>query len=363
MALMFQRLAHNFIKNGYYPSDGETTRRILNALVPSEGGSMHILDPCCGEGVALAECRSHLGPNTQTFGVEFDEERAAHGKRMLDRCIHGDLMDCVIGPRQFGLLWLNPPYGDLVYDQSGATTKWKGRKRLEKLFYAQTNGLLQFGGVMVLIVPSASLDTELSTWIAQHCTNVRVYRAPEQQFHQVVVLGIRRRSSEARAISEVRDRLAAVGAGGVPEELPESYNAPYSIPSAVKVGTFVLAKMEPVQLAKVIKDNPCLWSQFDLYFSTVAVEHRPPLRAMSDWHLSLALAAGQVSGIVRSKDGRCLVIKGDTHKTKTVRVEHETDKNGLVLETRIRTDQFVPTIRALDFTPGSETYGKILKIS
>jgi hypothetical protein len=29
-----------------------------------------------------------------------------------------------------------------------------------------------------------------------------------------------------------------------------------------------------------------------------------PLHQMSDWHLSLALAAGQVSGVVKSKDGK-----------------------------------------------------------
>ena len=34
MALMFQRIARNFMQNGYYPTDSETTERILNALSP-----------------------------------------------------------------------------------------------------------------------------------------------------------------------------------------------------------------------------------------------------------------------------------------------------------------------------------------
>ena len=45
MALMFQRLAHNYAKNGYFPTDGETTQRILNAIAPCETGVMRILDP------------------------------------------------------------------------------------------------------------------------------------------------------------------------------------------------------------------------------------------------------------------------------------------------------------------------------
>ncbi|PMR73989.1 hypothetical protein C1H69_15055 [Billgrantia endophytica] len=35
MALMFPRLARNFIKNGYFPTDEPTLERCLNALVPA----------------------------------------------------------------------------------------------------------------------------------------------------------------------------------------------------------------------------------------------------------------------------------------------------------------------------------------
>ena len=39
-----------------------------------------------------------------------------------------------------------------------------------------------------------------------------------------------------------------------------------------------------------------------------------PAQALSHWHLALALAAGAISGVVRSKTGRVLVVKGDTHR-------------------------------------------------
>ncbi len=48
MALMFPRLARNFAKNGYYPTDEPTLERALNALMPSDG-PMCILDPCAGD--------------------------------------------------------------------------------------------------------------------------------------------------------------------------------------------------------------------------------------------------------------------------------------------------------------------------
>ena len=104
------------------------------------------------------------------------------------------------------------------------------------------------------------------------------------------------------------------------------------------------------------------WQQFDLLFGKVGQVNRRPLRALSKWHLALALAAGQVSGIVRSGDGRTFVIKGDTHKEKEVKVEVEEKRNGKVTETRIHIDRFVPVIRAIDLTPGSAGSGEILII-
>ena len=45
--------------------------------------------------------------------------------------------------------------------------------RLEKYFYQRTHGLLQVGGVMVLILPSTSFDKQLSGWVATHFRYVR----------------------------------------------------------------------------------------------------------------------------------------------------------------------------------------------
>lgn len=366
MALMFQRLARNYIRNGYFPTDGETIRRVLNALNAAESGELRILDPCCGEGVALAECKHHLGADrTAAFGVEYDEERAWAAKEILDQTIHGDLMDCIVGKRQFGLLWLNPPYGDLVADRmDNAGINWKGRKRLEKLFYERTNAMLQFGGVLVLIIPHYSLDRELAGWIARHFTGVRAFLAPEQQFKQVVVLGVRRRVSEAADVSSVREALAAVGEGYLPPDLPEDWLYGFYTVPAVPDGeaTFVQTRLDARQLQEVISQHRCLWERFDGLFGSTGLAPRRPLRALSPWHLGLTLAAGQVSGVVTAKDGRVYVIKGDTHKEKKIDIEHEIDHKGDVRETRIHTDRFVPVIRALDFTPDSPTFGRALQI-
>lgn len=195
MALMFQRLARNFVKDGYFPTDTETTARILSMLEPSETGTMRIIDPCAGEGVALVECKYHLGlESVEAFGVEFDAERAWHAKGLLDRVIHGDFQETIVTPKNVGLVWLNPPYGDLVSDQGATGDRGKGRQRLEKLFYQRAIRLLQPGGILVLIVPHYSLDREFTGWIASHLDRVVAYRAAESTYKQAVVVGVRRRS-------------------------------------------------------------------------------------------------------------------------------------------------------------------------
>ena len=361
-ALMFQRLAHSFMKNGYYPTDSETMSRIINALKPAEEGTMNIIDPCAGEGTALAECQHHLDASrVNSFAIEYDEERAWHAKSILDQCIHGDLQDCLIAQRQFGLLFLNPPYGDMVADKAGLSSHEGGKQRLEKLFYQKANSMLQFGGVMVLILPSYTLDKEFSNWIARHYDRVNVFLAPEQKFKQVVIFGVRRRVADMANMSAVTNKLQAVGKGVLPVELPRTWNHNlYQVPPIMsgKDIKFVYTKLEAAQLEKELQHNSGLWKQFGMHFGQQIRESKRPLCKMTDWHLALALAAGQVSGTVKSKDGRIFVIKGDTYKDKTSEVKTTVDDDGNLKETRIVTDKFVPAIRALDVTPGSSTLGE-----
>ncbi|HEB56628.1 MAG TPA: class I SAM-dependent methyltransferase [Gammaproteobacteria bacterium] len=365
MALMFQRLARNYAKNGYFPTDSETTTRILGALQPADNGDMRILDPCCGEGVILAECKHTLGVNrTIAYGIEYNEERAWHAKQLLDHCIHADIHDCAVGIRQFGFLLLNPPYGHTVADRTDISSK---SDRLEKLFYRRSVGLLQYGGVMALIIPRYSLDKEMSTWIARHFHTVRAYEAPEQQFKQVVIMGVRQRVEGTD--TGLCQRLSAIGVGDVQAEVfPDEWlNEPYVVPAVQhrqqQDAKFYSARIDQRQLADIIGKEPGLWSRMELVFHYEHQQHRRPLRALSSWHLALALAAGQVSGVVKSRDGRTFVIKGDTFKDKVSSEELvQNGKGEVVGSKRIQTDRFVPTIYALDFTPESPIFGESLII-
>jgi len=368
MTLMFPRLARNFAKNGYYPTDEPTLERALNALRPSDG-QMCILDPCAGEGAAIAEAAHALGrEQVQAFAVEFDAERARHARGLVDHCLHADLMDTMISRQSFGLLWLNPPYGDLSKDVNGNIGyQGQGRARLEKLFYQRTLALLQYGGVLVFIVPGYVLDAELVGWLTRHYADLRIYRAVETQFQQVVIFGRRTRQRELApdGVKAVRNLLLQVGQGEVvPEELPSEWPfLPYTVPSSpAEPEQYFRVTIEPEQFADEVSRLQGLWPSLDTHLGAAQQSLRPPARALSHWHLALALAAGAISGVVRSKTGRVLVVKGDTHKDKTLKREFTERDDGSVAETRILTDRFVPVIRAWDMTPDSPTRGEVLTI-
>lgn len=368
MALMFPRLARNFVKNGYFPTDESTLERALAALAPGDG-SMCIIDPCAGEGVAIAEAAHALGrEQVQAFAVEYDAERARHARQLVDHCIHGDLMDTLISRQSFGLLWLNPPYGDLSKDTNGNIGyDGKGRARLEKLFYQRSLPLLQFGGVLVFIVPSYVLDAELVGWLTRHFADLRVYHAVDKQFRQTVIFGrrVRRCDQASESAKAMRALLLQIGQGDADaEELPIDWPfLPYTVPAALaEQEHFYRVTMEPEQFADEVGRLQGLWPTLDTHLGAAQQSLRPPARALSHWHLALALAAGAISGVVQSKTGRVLVVKGDTHKEKTLQTQYTEREDGSVAETRILTDKFVPVIRAWDMTPDSPTWGEVLTI-
>ena len=374
MALMFPRLARNFAKNGYYPTDEATLERTLALLEPSNNGHMHIIDPCAGEGVALAEAAHHLGrDHVQAYAVEYNTERAMHAKSLVDHCLRSDLMDTMISRQSFGLLWLNPPYGDLPADFNGLSTyQGTGRKRLEKLFYQRSLPYLQYDGILVFIVPYTVLDAELCTWLSNHFTALTVFEAVDKQFKQVVIFGKRTRSKDRGSSADqkaIKEQLIAVGQGSVqPPELPIDHPlVAYRVPKAIQpsVEHFYRISIEPQQLLDEIQRVQGLWSSFNLHFGSHsgALPQRQPVRPLSDWHLALSLAAGAISGVLQSQSGRILVVKGNTHKEKSRKVEFTQDEDGNVSETRIDIDRFVPVIKAWDLTEGSPTFACVLTIS
>jgi len=176
---------------------------------------------------------------------------------------------------------------------------------------------------------------------------------------------IRQREQNASEAKAARELMLQVGLGDIEvDEVPEVWPfEPYRVPaSSTEPEHFYRITLEPEQFADEVQRLQGLWPSFDTHLGALNQVTRPPARALSHWHLALALAAGAISGVVTSRTGKVLVVKGDTHKEKSLTTEYQERDDGSIAETRILTDRFVPVIRAWDLTPASETLGQVLTI-
>ncbi|WP_230971739.1 DUF6094 domain-containing protein [Nitrogeniibacter aestuarii] len=369
MALIFPRLARNFIKASYFPTDMQTLEGIASMLDPSTSAKVRMFDPCCGEGSALrflADGFRSEHSDVETLGVEYDAQRAYHSKEILDRVVHSDIHDVTITPNSVSLLFLNPPYGAVVNDGAMLEEKTK-QNRLEKVFYGRTVRSLMPGGVLVLIVPHYVIDEDFANKIATGFSRVQFFMAPEQEFKQCVIFGVRDRKHQPDPAIRQMLLAAACGEGNVRTLTPDGLHEPYPVPSVpdarIRESRFFAQRLDANQVTQEIEAHikMTMWPQFDARFSRGALGTRRPLKALGPWHLALALAAGFIAGIVES-NGRRLLIKGDTVKTKDRKVEFSEDDDGNVSETITLTDRFVPAIRGIDLTPGSESRGAIITV-
>lgn len=368
MGLIFPRLARNHIKNGYFPTDVDSLNAICERI-DAQAHAVRAIDPCCGEGAALLHLVDHLeqnGVDVESFGIEIDDERATHAREALvpkgGLVAHADMNDVLTPRASIGLLFLNPPYGNTV-NTADSYQRSEG-DRHEKIFCRRWFPTLQIGGILVLVVPFYVLDEELSALIARNFERVSVRKAPEQAFRQAIIIGVKRRPSHPPA--ELVRQIVKFSEGHL-DRIEMDEPGQYLIPGITPELEFALtvARIDPRQLSLEVSGrmaSATLWPRYRHVFrSGQAQPPRRPLCALSQWHLALALAAGQISGLVSSGE-RLLLVKGDTFKRKETHKEYEHRSDGSVLQTTIATDRFVPVIKAIDMTAGSPLFGAVITI-
>ena len=97
-----------------------------------------MLDPCAGEGIALAHLAENIGKSLTsqcgrqhpviTHGVEPEAARARAAAERLSRVHHASIEQVALPNQAYHLLFLNPPYD---WDQEH---RQEGIRRLESYF-------------------------------------------------------------------------------------------------------------------------------------------------------------------------------------------------------------------------------------
>ena len=200
-------------KMQYYPTSPADIWHICKRLVTASD-NLRLLDPCAGEGSALAELHTHLkstARNVTSYAVELDGGR--HEKCLLrfpNTAINSDWFQMVSSNDAVSLLFANPPYDYEIADSDGDNGK---TTRLEWKFLRNAEDKLQLGGVLIFIVPQMVLaNKRYASHLASWYDNINVYSVVPGEFdkyNQVILFGIRR--AKRRATDEVVEMLLEAG--------------------------------------------------------------------------------------------------------------------------------------------------------
>lgn len=349
----------NTVKLGYFRTDDETLRRLSRIIRPAspDGEYNHVIDPACGEGLALAALSRAWG-NSKSYGIEYDAERFKASANRLDTVLHSDALSGVyLSSGWAGAMLFNPPYGDTLHD--------KKQTRLESRFWERHASRLVRGGLMVAILPrvlflrAPGLVRAMSFFFAGN--RVGIYACPTQQYRQVVIIGYRRADTSTGQDKALHERLVQIGTGEfTPPELPESLAEPFPFPpghAPVNFDALHLTR-EMVELALARESDATLNRvEADLAAQTADRTRRPSVMPLRQGHIPILLAAGGLDGIVRDDQGAFLV-KGSVKRVAIENTDnHETEsESGSTRNVRTVTTRYVwqTRIMAWDITPGHD---------
>lgn len=322
------------IKMGYYATPARVVA-MVRALLRFPDEPFSALDPCVGEGSALAQLLT--GTTGIGYGIELDRDRARAARARLAHVITGDYRTVRASVAAFSLLWLNPPYDGSAGDEDQAG------ERKERVFLRDTLHYLAPGGVLVYIIPQHRLAADVARILAYRCEALRAWRFPDPEyaeFGQVVVLGQKKRIA-AHDDAAVEDLLHFARLGEAAPSLLAGGRDPFAaVPAGGPVATWRGGEIDPKLLQDELDRSP-LWVRLREITGGGRSRQagRPPVE-LHRGHLALLLAAGEVDGAVGSGQSRH-VVRGQVRKSVTV--TEEFDEEGRL--TRTEHESFQVTVK------------------
>ena len=315
----------NRIKMGYFPTDESHVKLIKNA-VSFPKTQVNILDPCCGEGLALKAFAEN--ENAATYGIELDESRGHTAQNNLDRVGLGSFFGSSVPLGRFHALFLNPPYLSCLGRN--------GSRRMERAFLADTLPLLMKGGLLIYIIPYHRANESVCRILASYYKNLSVYRFRDSEFKkykQVVFFGIRTEKHSADKTAERIEELCLT-----PEKIPLIDTLPaglYSLPEReTKVSHFRGSIFDIEALDEQLKSSDSL----DILFEQSRLENRTrsPLLPLNLSQIGLVGASGLMNGLVDCEHPH--VIKGRIVREKKVK-NLPSDKEGIVQTSEVESNK------------------------
>lgn len=320
------------IKMGYYPTPLPVIDRIRSFVsFPEEEASL--LDPCCGEGLALERLAGDA--NVSTYGIELDDFRAEQSKERLDRVLKGSYEDARISNNAFSCLFLNPPY-DWKTPEEGSTSE-----RKEKSFLKGTMKYLRPEGTLVYIIPQDRMKKDIARILSYRFQNHNIFRFPDEDYNeykQIVLFGAKKQKA---LLDENEFNLLKNIPYETLDEIPRSDSPVYNLPPSGSIYLFRSSRIDEEELEKELEDSS-IWKKLRGYagkdYNSIG---KPPL-PLHTGHLGLLLANGYLDGVVGEGDNKH-VVRGKVDKVTNKYSEYQGD---VTVERKI--DSYRVSIKLLD---------------
>jgi hypothetical protein len=273
------------IKLGYYPLPQEEGKR-LRSILDFSAGAASVVDPCVGTGAALHQLTE--GAEAEKHGVELDASRAAAAAASGITTIQGDLFNAIAKVETFSFLYINPPYDSEI----GSIDN----RRMEYLFLEHTYRWLIDGGVLLMVVPQARLDSSIPL-LAENFADLRVFRLtdPEsQRFDQVALLGVRKKM---RGQDYNRNR-AALHEMVWRRDMPTLHGneMPYRVPASPS--TQLIYRGLPLDQIEDLIVHSSAWKQVEaLLLPKEEMAGGRPITPLHAGHVGLLCTAGLLNGV------------------------------------------------------------------
>ena len=317
----------NRIKMGYFPTDEEHVRLIKQAInFPKT--QVNILDPCCGEGLALKAFAEN--ENAATYGIELDESRGHTAQKNLNNARLGSFFHSSVPFGRFHALLLNPPYLSCPGENGG--------RRMERAFLSDTLPLLMRGGLLVYIIPYHRADSSVCRTLATYYKNLSVFRFRAGEFKkykQIVFFGIR---AEKRTADKTAARIEQLCLQ--PDKIPLIDTIPaglYNLPEKeTEISHFRGSVFDVEALAEQLKSSDSL----DILFESSQLENRTrnPLLPLNLSQIGLVGASRLMNGLVDCEHPH--VIKGRIVREKKQK-NIPTDREGVTQISEVESNKII----------------------
>lgn len=389
-------------KIGYYPSPPRVAQAIARLLAAmSQNAHFRLLDPCAGDGNALAlfakalreqHEREHgkwVDFTAETYGIEIQDLLAPRAEERLDKVLHTSFFTTTLShgdaaDRGWQSIYLNP-----VYDDDLNADKGEKKEREEYKFLKRATLLLCAYGVLVYIVPQYVLNRPgVARFLSQHYDRHSCFRFPDEtwrppgskvdvpmygQFRQVVFIARKRPkalpySKEDAELNELQAQLekwAQMGALLTPLPLDgQATGVQYAIPNApdIDLKYFVKGSFSPDAAASAVgqyspktkRPQKGVWSGEEYWSARFPDPHKVglavghPLHKFKRGYLIVFAIAGLLNrAVLTGRDGRRILVKGHTRKTS-----HYSCQDGEWEKVEKTTDRYESSLWCTDLDTG-----------